>query len=136
MKEHFKNLGFEIGGILHLTGRQAIQCLEDDAVLIDVREDFEVAIKDFGVNEIIRCPFKEFEHNMPGLPKDRPLVVADCVSISSKKAVLKLLDAGYSMVANLAGGIADWEKDGLPMKSDVECMSGQCPCMIKSRNAQ
>jgi len=69
------------------------------------------------------------------LPKDIPLVIMDCVGIQSKEAVRQLMDKGISMVANLAGGIADWEKDGLPMKKEVESMSGQCPCMIKSRSA-
>ena len=135
MKEYFNNLGFEINGLLHLTGNQAFQCLGEGAILVDVREDFEVAIKDFGVSEKVWCPFSEFEQLFKALPQDKSLILVDCVSIKSKEAAMKLLENGYSMVANLAGGIADWERDGLPMKKDVECMDGQCPCMIKSRTA-
>lgn len=135
MKEHFKNLGFEINGILHLTGNQALQCLQDGAVLVDIREDFEIAIKDFFVNEMLRCPFSEFDSLMMTLPRDRSLIVADCVSISSKEAVHKLMNYGFGKVANLAGGIVDWERDGLPMKKNSESMNGQCPCMIKSRTS-
>jgi rhodanese-related sulfurtransferase len=102
---------------------------------VDIREDFEVAIKDFLVDEYIRCPFSEFDKLFSLLPKDRALILADCVGISSKKAMQKLIDSGYSMIANLAGGIADWEKDGLPMNKDIESMNGQCPCMIKSRTS-
>jgi rhodanese-related sulfurtransferase len=133
MKEHFNNFGFEINGLIHLTGNQALQCLQSGAVLVDIREDFEVAIKDFDVREKLWCPFSDFENLFMRIPKDRALIIADCVSITSKEAVQKLLDNGFPMVANLAGGIADWERDGLPMNKDIESMNGQCPCMIKSR---
>ncbi len=133
MKEHFKNLGFVINGVLHLTGNQALLCLQDGAVLVDIREDFEIAIKDFQVKEILRCPFSELDNFLLLLPREKSFIVADCVSISSKEVVLKLMNNGYLRVANLAGGIVDWERDGLPMKKNDESMNGQCPCMIKSR---
>ena len=135
MKEYFNNLGFEINGILHLTGKQAYTCLQSGAILVDVREDFEIAIKDFGMTGKLWCPFSEFEKLYKTLPHEKPLIVADCVSTNSKDATRKLLENGYSRVANLAGGIADWERDGLPMSKDIESMNGQCPCMIKSRSA-
>jgi len=133
MKEHFNHRGFEIDGILHLTGRQALMCLNEGAVLVDVREDYEIAIKDFGITGKQYCPFSEFDALMKTLPKTFAMIVADCVGIHSKEAVRKMMDHGFPMVANLAGGIAEWEKDGLPMKKETESMSGQCPCMIKSR---
>lgn len=133
MKEYFENLGFEIDGILHLTGNQALICLQKESVLLDVREDFEIAIKDFGIIGTLWCPFSDFDKLMSTLPRDKALIAADCVGIHSKDAVRKLLNAGFTKVANLAGGIADWEKDGLPMQKDIESMNGQCPCMIKSR---
>ena len=133
MKEHFNNLGFEISGILHLTGKQAIQCLQSGAFLLDVREDYEIALKEFGCTNILFCPFEDFDQQYQSLPKDVPLIVADCVGLNSKVAVGKLINLGFEMVANLAGGVADWEKDGLPMKKDVESMNGPCPCMIRSR---
>jgi rhodanese-related sulfurtransferase len=133
MKENFENLGFEIDEILHLTGKQALICLQKEAILLDVREDFEVAIKDFGIVNTLWCPFSDFDRLLITLPKAKAMIVADCVGIHSKDATRKLLNAGFTKVANLAGGIAEWEKDGLPMKKDIESMSGQCPCMIKSR---
>ena len=133
MKEHFNNLGFEINGILHLSGRQALECIEAGALLVDVREDYEIGIKDFGITGKVECPVSNFENFMHTLPADRPLIIADCVGLHSKECVLKLLEKGFSKVANLVGGVAAWERDGLPMKNNAETMSGQCPCMIKSR---
>lgn len=134
MKEYFENLGFELDGILHLTGNQAFTCLQKNALLLDVREDFEIAIKDFGIKGKLWCPGSDFDKLMNTLPRESSLIIADCVGIHSKEATRKLLNAGFTRVANLAGGIAEWEKDGLPMQKDIEQMSGQCPCMIKSRN--
>ncbi|MHC1773970.1 MAG: rhodanese-like domain-containing protein [Lentimicrobium sp.] len=133
MKEHFGNLGFEIDGILHLTGKQAMVCLEEGALLVDVREDFEIALKDFGVPGKLSCPFSDFKKLLVTLPKDKSLIVADCVGIHSKEAVVELMNNGFTRVANLAGGIFDWERDGLPMSGDFETLSGPCMCQIKSR---
>lgn len=133
MKKYFSDLGFSIGGLLHLSPKQAYDCCLNGAVIVDVREDYEIAIKDFGVSGKLFCPFTEFEKLCNTLPKDRPLIVADCVGIHSRDAALILIAKGFTRVANMAGGIVDWERDGLPMKTDVETMNGPCPCQIKSR---
>ncbi len=133
MNEMFNNLGFIIGGLRHLTGKQAWECCQSGALIVDVREDFETALKGFGVKNVLWCPFDSFDAIFRTLPGDRPLIIADCVGLHSKEAALKLLENGYQEVANLAGGIADWERDGLPMDTDVECMSGQCPCTMRSK---
>ena len=133
MKKDFNNLGFEIDGLLHLTGKQAFVCLQNGAILVDVREDYEIAIKDFGVNGKLLCPFTEFDKQFKTLPKDSTLIIADCVGLHSKEAAYKLLASGFTKVANLVGGIAAWERDGLPMDTDIETMNGQCMCQIKSR---
>ena len=136
MKEDFNNLGFEIDGILHLTGKQAYACLQQSAILVDVREDYEIAIKDFGISNVLLCPHTEFDKLYKTLPKDSALIMADCVGLHSKEAAFKLLANGFTKVTNLVGGIAAWERDGLPMSSDVETMSGQCMCQIKSRKTK
>ena len=133
MKTHFCNLGFEIDGLLHLTGKQAYECTQNGALLVDVREDYEIAIKDFGIAGKLFCPFTDFEKLFRTLPRDKSLIIVDCVGIHSKEAVKKLLLNGYTKVANLAGGVADWERDGLPLNKEVEIMGGQCPCQILSR---
>ena len=133
MKEDFNNLGFEIDGLLHLTGKQAMICLLQGAILVDVREDYEIAIKDFGVSNKLFCPFTEFDVLCKNLPVDKALIFADCVGLHSKEAALRMIANGVTKVANLLGGVAGWERDGLPMNRDVESMNGQCMCQIKSR---
>lgn len=133
MKADFFEFGFEINGLLHLTGKQALACLQQGAVLVDVREDYEIAIKDFGVSGKLTCPLTDFEKLYKTLPRDKALIMADCVGIHSKETALKLLGNGFKKVANLIGGIAGWEQQGLPMKRDVQTMSGQCPCTMRSK---
>ena len=136
MKEDFNNLGFEIDGLLHLTGKQAFACLQQGAILVDVREDYEIAIKNFGISYVLLCPHTDFDRLYKTLPRDKALILADCVGLHSKEAAKKMLADGYTKVANLIGGIASWERDGLPMNTDVETMSGQCMCQIKSRKSK
>jgi len=136
MKEDFHNLGFEIDGLLHLTRKQALMCIQQGAILVDVREDYEIAIKDFGISNKLECPFSAFDKLYKILPNNKPLILADCVGIHNKEAAIKLLSKGFTSIANLIGGVAGWERDGLPMNTEVETMNGQCMCQIKSRNTK
>lgn len=134
MKSDFSGLGFEINGLLHLNGKQAWECLLNGALLVDVRKDFEIAIKDFAVQEKIICHASDFDNMLLNLPRDRTLILADCVGINSKSCALRLISVGFTKIANLAGGIVDWERDGLPLSETNETMNGFCMCQIKSRH--
>jgi len=90
MKEDF-NVGFEIDGLFHLTGKQAFACLQKGAILVDVREDYDIAIKDFGIINILLCPHTNFDKLYKTLPRDKPLMLADCVRLHSKETVKKML---------------------------------------------
>jgi len=125
--------GMLIDGIRHLTVKQSYQCYLKGAVIIDVREDFEIAVKNFDLSGIISCPYSTFLNFHHTLPIDKPLILVDCVGIHSKEAVKMLLGSGYTNIANMIGGIVDWEQAGLPMLESNENLSGQCPCTMRSR---
>lgn len=119
-------------GIQHLSAREAVLAIRRGAVLIDVREEYHTAMKTFKVERFILCPLSLLEENLGELPRDKPLIVADATGLSSKTAAERLLKAGFTEVANLAGGIMDWERDGFPVEKDAaQQLSGQCPCMLK-----
>ena len=68
------------------------------------------------------------------MPDDRPLVFADSVGLRSREGVIFMNSHGYENVANMAGGIVDWERDGLPMTTDINYrLSGSCVCQLKAR---
>jgi rhodanese-related sulfurtransferase len=130
-KDFFQEMGFEINGIRHLSAREAFAAISKGAFLVDVRKEDQVLMKTFKVENYIICPLELLDENIESFPKEKPLIVSDATGLHSKEAVTKLINAGF-MVANLAGGIMDWEQDGFPVNKDPnEQMSGQCPCMLK-----
>jgi hypothetical protein len=90
--------------------------------------------KYFAVENVISIPFSRFPEECDRLPRDRPLILADSVGVNSKKAFLLLQERGYTEIANLNGGIVDWERDGLPTKIiDDEMLIGQCACKLRPK---
>jgi hypothetical protein len=46
-----------------------------------------------------------------------------------------LINKGQSNIANLAGGIIEWDRDGLPLVINKrEQLSGSCACQLKPAN--
>jgi rhodanese-related sulfurtransferase len=100
--------------------------------MVDLRNEIEVLMKAFAVEKIIYIWYEELRGRYPELPKDTPLILADAVGLRSKEALIFLMEHGFSDVVSLAGGIADWEKDGFPMKNDKnQQLNGPCLCMLK-----
>lgn len=134
MKNIFENKGFVINEIVHLSGREAIQCIKQGAVLIDIREFYDINYKIFDVENVINIPKSELEKNLNQIPKDKPVIIADAFGINSKPIVLQLKNEGFTNIANLIGGILEWEKDGLPVKKDFKGeLNGPCLCMLKTK---
>ena len=106
--------------------------LQQGAVLVDLREELETEIRAFGIESIIYLPHSEFEDRWETLPLAQPLILADAVGLWSKHYTVFLRLKGYMDVASLAGGISDWEKDGMPMRAGKYMpLNGPCLCMIK-----
>ncbi|NVO03570.1 MAG: rhodanese-like domain-containing protein [Bacteroidetes bacterium] len=134
METIFSNIGLHIDGIIHLSPNEAFNVLKNNAILLDVRENYETIGKTFGVENVIYLPKSEFLERFNELPKDKPLVIADSVGLRSKKIYIFLASNGFSNLANLNGGIVDWEKDGLPMNIDKgEMLTGSCLCQLRPK---
>ncbi len=134
MKKCFDRLGMKINGITHLSAREAVEAISRGAVILDIRDEYQAGMKTFKVANYVHCPLEFLDHNIEAFPKDKCFIVADATGLHSKEAALKLMESGI-VVANLAGGIMDWERDGYPVDKDPkEQLSGQCPCMLKPMN--
>lgn len=132
MANFFNQCRLKRDGIPYPLPREVLDFLQRGAFLVDLREEFDTEIRAFGVERIIYLPHSEFEQQWTSLPNDTPLILADAVGLWSKKYALFLVEQGYADVASLAGGIADWEKDGFPMKQGkYQPLNGPCPCMIR-----
>lgn len=134
MDSLFDNYGFISSGVLNLSPVEAFELCTKGAVIVDVREDYLNNFKNFDVNEIIILPKSKLEQECKKLPEDKYLIFADTVGLRSKEAVIFLRDKGFEKIANMAGGIVDWERDGLPLKTNIEeKLSGSCVCQLKPR---
>ncbi|MBF0408555.1 MAG: rhodanese-like domain-containing protein [Candidatus Riflebacteria bacterium] len=134
MTSFFEEYGLHIAGIIHLSPREAHELANKGAIVVDVRDEMEMNGKKFTVPNLIYLPSKQFSENFASLPKDKPLILADSVGLKSKEAILFLMDKGYTNIANLNGGIIDWEKDKLPTEvDDDEILTGQCACKLRPK---
>jgi len=130
----FKNKGFKSGQLLNLIPRDAYILCQEEAILIDVREDFMIGYKRFDVKQTLYCPVGKIKEHYKNLPDDLPLVIADASGIHSKEAALFLIEKGFKNISNLAGGLVEWERDGLPLKKDEsEQLNGACPCQLRPK---
>ncbi|MDA3954425.1 MAG: rhodanese-like domain-containing protein [Bacteroidales bacterium] len=135
MGDFFKNKGVVSSGILHLSPRESRELCQKGAVIVDVREDYMGRFKMFDVEELIFCPRSILDENYLELPKNKPLIFADAVGLKSKEAVLFLNVKGFINIANMAGGLVEWERDGMPVKIDKsERLTGSCMCMLRKRD--
>lgn len=128
--------GYFSGGIINITPKDAYALAkEGNAIIVDVREESFTAYKQFDVSKVIYCPVGTLVDNMEVIPKDIAVILADSTGIHSNEAFVILKNAGYGNIANLAGGIVEWERDGLPIKIDfTEQLDGSCTCQLKFRN--
>ena len=135
MDDFFKNKGIVSSGILHFSPRESYELCQKGAIIVDVREDYMGRFKMFDVEELIFCPRSILEETYLEIPKNKPLIFADAVGLRSKEAVLFLKDKGFVHIANMAGGLVEWERDGMPVKIDKsERLTGSCMCMLRKRD--
>ena len=123
----------EAAGLHHISGKDYLS-MPENTVILDVRPLYELG-KLFGTDHVIYCPYDEIEANLELIPNDRDVVIADSVGLRSKEVAALLQKKGFKNIHNLAGGIVDWERDGLPVNTDKSrILTGSCMCQLKVRN--
>lgn len=134
MKDFFQNIGMRSSGMLHLSPNETYELCQKGAIIVDVREEYMNRFKMFDVDELLFCPYSILKNNYQDFPKDKALIFADATGIHSKEAVLFLQEKGFENIANMAGGLVEWERDKLPLRKDKsERLTGSCACMLRKR---
>lgn len=129
-----KNHGFLIQGILHLSPKEVFELCNDECILVDVRDDYLTNFKSFGVPRVIYIPAGNIKNQYNDLPRHKCLIIADSAGIHSKEVVIFLKEKGYENIANMAGGIIEWERGGLAIKANNnERLTGSCMCQLRRR---
>jgi len=132
--EPWTDIGFKSHGVHNLTPGESYDLCSRGAVIVDVREQYLNNFKMFNVENMIYLPYRELAGSYSDLPRDRLLIFADAVGLRSRESVLFMNENGYENAFNMAGGIVDWERDGLPLTSDISNrLSGSCMCQLKAR---
>lgn len=134
MKKIDINTGFFAHGVINLSPKECFEICKVGAIIVDVRESYMNGFKMFKVDGVIYLPYSELEKYYQNLPTDITLIFADAVGLKSRESVLFMEAQGYENVVNMAGGIVDWERDGLPLSTDINNrLSGSCMCQLKAR---
>ena len=84
----------------------AAQRMREGALLLDVREPFEVAICQVPGSRHI--PMRQIPENLTALPRDQPILVLCHGGMRSMRVTQSLRANGFDQVTNVAGGINAW----------------------------
>ena len=84
----------------------AAQHLREGALMIDVREAFEVEAG--AVAGTRHIPMRQIPENLTELPRDRLILVLCQVGARSLRVTQFLRANGFEQVSNVAGGIVAW----------------------------
>ena len=85
------------------------------ALIVDVREPDEFASE--RIAGVVLMPISQFVARHAELPKDRPLLMLCAAGSRSSSATMYLLQAGWTDVRNITGGMIGWRSAGLPIVS-------------------
>ncbi|MBP1671725.1 MAG: Rhodanese domain protein [Bacteroidetes bacterium] len=104
-----------------------------EAVLLDIRTEYEFSYKRFEAKETVFIPFEEFTVELIKQYKGKLIIIADSFGLESKKLYPVLKENNFNVLC-LACGMHDWERDGMPIivSKDFQ-LSGSCRCQLKPK---
>lgn len=107
--------GNRVSGINQVNTLEATRLMNDEVLMLDVREDKEWAVGRIPNARHIRLG--QLPDQIAQLEKfrDQPVVVYCRSGNRSARACAMMKKAGFSNVNNLAGGIVAWEQANLPI---------------------
>ena len=86
----------------------------DSVVFLDAREP-----KEYEISHLTQSTLVGYDHfdlkKVPAMPKDTPIIVYCSVGYRSEKIAEKLIQAGYTNVSNMYGGIFEWVNESQPV---------------------
>lgn len=103
--------------VSEVSANEAIELLEGDAVLIDVREGSEWEAGHAPMASLV--PLAQLPDHLDELPRDHLIICACRSGGRSLRAATYLQENGFDVV-NLSGGMLAWFAEDLPFESDVD----------------
>lgn len=121
-------------GLFYLTPKETKKLIKDGVFLVDLRMTDYSDYKAFNVENVISLPMEEFDEHLSNLNPADYYVLADASGLKIRQFAQRMIDKGFKNVAGMSGGFVEWERDGLPVRVDVnERLSGACACQLKPR---
>jgi rhodanese-related sulfurtransferase len=111
-----------------VTAEAAQDLLSENAILVDVRENDEVAELAYMSEGMMNIPLSELASRYKELPQDKTLIIACRSGNRSQKAITQLADLGITNTLNLEGGIMAWQGKGFPVIIDGNAPSQKACC--------
>jgi rhodanese-related sulfurtransferase len=96
-----------------ITVDQATQKRDQGAFILDVREPSEWT--QFHIPGATLIPLGDLPNRLNEVPKDREVVVVCRTGHRSAQGRDILLEAGFARVTSMAGGVTQWQAQGLPI---------------------
>ena len=96
-----------------VTVAQAAQLRNQGAFILDVREPSEWA--QFHIPGATLIPLGDLPNRLNEVPKDRQVVVVCRTGVRSAQGRDILLKAGFTKVTSMAGGLTQWQAQGMPL---------------------
>jgi rhodanese-related sulfurtransferase len=104
----------------NITVAEAYKLLQDDAVLIDVREPEELGEESYDVKYVKNIPLGDLGLNLTEIPEDKHVILACQKGGRSQKAFDLLKTKGFTNISNMEGGMNAWKEAGLPTKTGYQ----------------
>ncbi len=116
---------FHLTGVAHISPEETWKALQNnEATLVDVREDHECAVETIDYADTVYLPMSSIMQRIDELPKDKPIIVVCKEGVRSAKVVNLLKRQGFENAVNLDGGLFAWKKKALPLDSIFD--GGDC----------
>jgi len=123
---------FHIEGVKHIGPGEALECLKNnEAVMIDVREEEELEIDSIPLENVINHPMSVIMDRLQEISKNLNIILMCPGGVRSSKVANLLNLQGYPNVASLDGGFKLWKSMGLPYDSVLPgggCSGGCSSC--------
>ena len=86
----------------------------DKVNILDVRTEVETNEENTRIEGAVLIPINELRDRLDEVPKDKPVMALCRSGKRSALAVSILKKSGIERVANIKGGLLQWQAEGLP----------------------
>lgn len=120
---------FDLEGVKHMSPLDAYDLLvKNEAVLIDVRSEQEIASQIVPLDNVLYHPMEKIADRLKYISQDQNILLICLVGIKSSKVANLLNMQGYPHIANVDGGMEKWIEMNLPVGAGIQLSTFDCGC--------